>query len=159
MKKGITLVLTLCILLVGLAGCGNNSTEVDTGKVDVIETNKDYMEKYISELKDGGERASFLSFWNSMCSYCRGLELKLREVSNGKSYTFDPTDESSIPAELKDLYDFSKIRFYSGVDTHENYEMKVNGEKVEFSFDGETFYPTNYGYTDVKNLVDKYNAE
>ena len=159
MKK-LLVVMMACMLLVSVAGCAGTQGEVekesDTG---VVETNKDYMEKYISSLATNEDRTAFLSFWNSITSYCSGLEYKLGEIENTAEYSFDPTKSDSVPAEIKEQYDFASIKFFRGFATHKDFKMDINGENVKLTFDGEEFYPSSYGYSEVEALVDKYNAE
>lgn len=148
------------LMMASLCGCGNNASNVvENDESSVTEVSGDYMEKYIAKLDSNSEREDFLSFWNSMTSYCMAIEIELREIGNTEKYEFNPIDAGTIPETISSLYDFAEIKFFSGYDAHDNYKMVIDGKKVEFSFDGETFYPTNYGYTDVKTLVDKYNAE
>ena len=159
MRK-ILLVLMACLILVSVAGCGGANGDVEKGNdTGIVETNKDYMEKYISNLSTNDERTAFLSFWNSITSYCSGLEYKLGELENTAEYSFDPTKADNIPAEIKEQYDFASIKFFKGFATHKDFEMTINGENVKLSFDGEEFYPSNYGYSEVEALVEKYNAE
>ena len=50
------------------------------------------------------------------------------------------------------------MKFFNGYTDHKDYNMRIDGNKVEFSFDGEVFYPTTYGYEEVRALIEKYNA-
>ena len=160
MKRKISLILVISIIILGIAGCGNQKEETNVeSSSGVMETNNDYMEKYIAKLESSQDRTNFLNFWNAMCSYCSGLEYELVEMGNKNTYEFDPTEPSDIPVELSEKYDFASIKFFDGFKTHTNFKMKVDGENVTLSFDGEEFYPTNYGYSEVQNIVNKYNAE
>lgn len=159
MRK-ILLVLMVCLMLVSVAGCGGTKGEVEKGNDTGIEaTNKDYMEKYISSLSTNDDRTAFLSFWNSITSYCSGLEYKLGKIENIGEYSFDPTKAEAIPDEIKEQYDFASIKFFKGFATHRDFKMTISGENVKLSFDGEEFYPSNYDYSEVEALVEKYNAE
>ena len=44
-----------------------------------------------------------------------------------------------------------------GFVTHKNFKLVINGTEVKLSYDGIEFYPTDYSYTDVQELVEKYN--
>lgn len=159
MKK-LFLVLMACFIIVSASGCGSKPDDVKNEKeAYVVEVSGDYMEKYIANLPTDDDRTDFLSFWNSITSYCGGLEYKLSEIENTVEYAFDPSNSESIPDELKEVYSFSTIKFFKGFATHKDFEMKISGETVELSFDGEIFYPTNYGYSDVQSIIEKYNAE
>lgn len=159
MKKLLS-ILAVCILITSVTACTEKNSAIEKEqKTNVSETNGDYMEKYIANIDNDDEREKFLSFWNSVTSYCSGLEYKLSEIENTSNYTFDPSNSGSIPDELKEVYDFASIKFFKGFSTHKNFEMKIVGEKVELSFDDEKFYPSEYGYSEVESLIEKYNAE
>ena len=163
MKK--ILIITMIFGMILITGCtkkdnqilNNSGQEIINNENNYDASSMDYMEKYIYQLPNNSARTDFLSFWNSMTSYCLGLEYELKEISNTNNYSFDPTDSSSIPSNLSDLYSFSDIKWFAGYSTHKNYLIVVNGEDVKMSFDGIEFYPTNYGYTEVQKLVEKYN--
>lgn len=150
-----------------LTGCGvsenknldvNNNVENETNSIDT--SSMDFMEKYIYSLPSDEDRTNFLSFYNSITSYCSGLEYELSEMNNTNSYTFDPTKQDEIPSVLSDNYDFSLIKFFKGFSSHNNFKMTVVNENVSLSFDGIEFYPVknNYGYSEVQKLVEKYNS-
>lgn len=162
MKKRVLSIVLACALMLSLPACGKKDggqIELETNPVSVIETPEgDYMEKYIASL-DEETRSRFTLFWSSICSYCRNIEAELKEMENVNEYSFDPTKSDTIPPELAEKYNFSNIKFYDGYDKHENYEMKVVGDKVQLSFDGEIFYPTEYSYSDIEDYVEKYTKE
>ncbi len=159
MKRTVTLVIAL-VLVLCMTGCGNkdNTVNPEAGN-EVVETTNDFMDKYISKLESNQDRTNFLNFWNAMTSYCSGLEYELDEMSNTESYTFDPTKSDNIPEILKNKYDFASIKFFDGFDKHSGFKMTIEGENVSLEFDGEEFYPTNYGYSEVQSLVNKHNGE
>jgi len=147
-----------------LTGCGvSENQKLDTNdnvenSINSYDTSSmDYMEKYIYNLSSNADRTIFLGFWHQSITYAKSIQLELKGISNTNSYTFDPTNSSEIPSEISNIFDFSSIKRRSGFDKHQNFKLTINGTDVKLSYDGIEFFPTKYSYSEVQELVEKYN--
>lgn len=156
MKRKISLMLVISIIILGITGCGNKKEEPSVeSDAEVIET--DYMVKYIQSIEPEN-RDEFLYFWQSAISYCKAVKLDLKEIGNTNAYEFDPTDESQIPAELKNI-DFSKLKRDNSKNLHKDFNLRIDGTNVELSFDRIDIYPTDYGYSDIREIIEELKAK
>ena len=158
MKRKISLILVISVFIFAIAGCGNQKEEIsvesDSG---VVETKNDYMTKHIQSIEPEN-RDEFLYFWQSAVAYCKAVKLELKEIGNTNSYEFDPTDESQIPEELKSI-DFSKLKRDNSKNLHNDFRLCIDGTNVELSFDGIDIYPTDYGYSDIEEIIEGLKSE
>lgn len=161
MKKKVFILATICLVTVCLVACNNSEVggqETETNQETKV-VNSDYMEKYLENMSSDKERNDFLDYWHSVKTYCTGLEYELSDVDNSQKYEFDPTDEASIPEEIKDIYDFTEIKLYDRKGIHKDFRLIIDGKKLFLQFDGEEFYPTTYGYSDLQKLIETINEE
>lgn len=148
-----------------LTGCGvSENQNLDTNdnvenSINSYDTSSmDYMEKYIYNLPTNEDRKDFLSFWQQSISYSKAIQLELKEISNTNNYSFDPTNPTEIPTEISNIYDFSSIKRRKGFDKHQNFKLTITGTNVKLSYDGIEFFPTKYSYSEVQELVEKFNS-
>lgn len=161
MMKKIFAVLLLCVSIINLVGCSGNVSESDSEFIineDVEVEEKDFLESYIKNLEDAN-KMNFYNFWNEMKFYCSSLEYELRAIGNENSYEFNPMEDGTVPEELKDVFNFAKIKYNVEVSKHSGYLLKIDGENVEFHFDGYCFYPTERTSTEVQRIAEKYTVE
>ena len=162
MMKKLFVAVLLCMSIVNLVGCSNNkSNEPENDYIisdDAEVEEKDFLEGYIKNLEDGN-KMNFFNFWNELKSYCSSLEYELQAIGNEKAYEFNPMEEGTVPEELKDVYNFTKIKYSVEVEKHSNYILKIDGANVEFHFDGYCFYPTKRTATEVQKIAKKYTVE
>ncbi|MBO4898408.1 MAG: hypothetical protein J5590_08945 [Clostridia bacterium] len=157
MKKRILLFGMIAVIAIGMCGCGKNkSTEaIDTGNsVEESESadNGNKMEKYIKGMTQE-EKNDFLHYWRGSQTYCGIIEYELKEMGNTNSYEFDPTDKTQIPEELKDI-DFDQIKRDDTKNLHSDFKIKIDGKKVELSYDGMDIYPTEYSFSDIQKMIE-----
>ena len=158
MKRKISLILVISVFIFAIAGCGNKKAETNVeSDSGVVETNNDYMAKHIQSIEPEN-RDEFLYFWQSAVAYCKAVKLELKEIGNTNSYEFDPTDESQIPEELKSI-DFSKLKRDNSKNLHKDFKLCIDGTNVELSFDGIDIYPTDYGYSDIEEIIEGLKSE
>lgn len=165
MKKKILLFAVIAALALGTCACNKNSnTETDESTPAEAENNTadydsgDLMVKHIKSIEPES-RDDFLYFWQSAISYCTGIKLELKEIENTASYEFDPTDESQIPAELSEIYDFAGLKRRDPENRHKDFKLSIDGTDVKLSFDGMEIYPTDYGYSDIQEMIESLDAK
>lgn len=161
MKKKVLSFMLVCLAAVCLTACGREKS--DTGQMETKQETKagdaDYMYNYLKGMSSAQERKEFLNFWNFSVAYCKGIKIQLKKIKNEVAYEFDPTDETQIPAEIKDIYDFSEIKEYGRKGRHKNIKISIDRMDVRLSFDGIEFYPTTYGYSDLQKYIAEIDAE
>lgn len=159
MKKRILLFTAIAVLVVGICGC-NKADDTLTSEPTAAKTeakSDDYMVKHIRSIEPEN-REEFLYYWQGAISYCKAVKLELKEIGNTNSYEFDPTDESQIPSELSGV-DFSNLKRDNSKNLHKDFKLKIDGTDVELSFDGIDIYPTDYGYSDIAEIIESLGTE
>lgn len=154
MKKRILLLGLVITLALGMCSCGKSqNTEPKEQPVTKKMDSGNYMEEHIKSIAPEN-RAEFLSFWQMSISYCKIIAFELKNMGNTQDYSFDPTDESQIPEEISELYDFSELSEANMKNLHKNFKMEIKGAEVSLSYDGIDIYPTEYAYSDIQDIID-----
>ena len=153
MKRLWYVVLVCVCLSLAFCACGKKADEASEGKEIAVQEKSD-IEKYISSLSSELAMRNFEAFWSSVQSYGDRLVRALGEIKNTGKYEFDPTDDSAIPSELKDAFDFSILEKHYDYKNHKDFNVVIDGEDVYLSFDGKLFYPSEYSVLDIKEFVE-----
>lgn len=165
MKRKLALIIMLCVLTLAVNGCGsktsNQSNDALTdSEVEITDSTKsnDEIKNYLVSLAPE-RRGEFLYFWQQTTNCCNGIEFELRKIKNEDSYEFDPTDESQIPETVKDVYEFSKLKQIDYTNVHKDYKITIKGVNVTLFIDGIKYFPTDYSYNDISNMIQSLSEE
>ena len=159
MKKLLILIATLTMVM-NFVGCSNQTGKVDeeTKNEAIVSKEQSFMEEYIRSI-DSSKRDSFLLFSESTRGFCQRLESKLSTVEFTGEYEFNPSKMEEVPQEIEEICSFQEFSLFPEIYKFEDIKMSIKDATVRLSYDGKEFYPTTYSYTDIKDIIEKVNAE
>lgn len=160
-KRAFLMALAAALLFGGCSGNKNPEagTETETEDAEESATPKDFVEEYVSNLSTDEERESFLSFWNDTQLYCKRIKIELKSIENTEKFEFDPTDDENIPEAARDIFNYAEIKMNASYDKHSDYLLTIDGEDVSLEYDGHVFYPSDYSYTEMQDVIQKFSSD
>ncbi len=120
---------------------------------EIVAEKTDYMYEYVTKIAPE-DRNAFAAFWNRMYSYYLQVTRAMRENKNEGHYEFDiDRDSSSVPNKVMEIFDVTSLYDVIGADKHTNYKMTIDGTDVSLYFDNYKFFPSEYSYGEICELI------